>query len=105
MLGLPVAAALAAAQPAPPAPIPGEFVVESFRFDSGESLPGLRLHYQTLGTPHRGILEREIARVARGKYVLIPIGDETRGHGTHSRPVVWKQHLTELLDRSRPSAP
>jgi homoserine O-acetyltransferase len=47
--------------------------------------------------PELGILEREIKKVARGRYILIPISDETRGHGTHSRPVVWKQYLIELL--------
>ena len=52
-----------------------------------------------------GILEREIRRVKQGRYVLIPISDETRGHGTHSRPAVWKQHLEELLARSQPSDP
>jgi len=55
--------------------------------------------------PELGILEREIRRVKRGQYVLIPISDETRGHGTHSRPAVWKQHLEALLARSRPSDP
>jgi homoserine O-acetyltransferase len=47
--------------------------------------------------PELGIMEREIKKVARGRYILIPISDETRGHGTHSRPVVWKQYLVELL--------
>ena len=55
--------------------------------------------------PELGILEREIGRVKRGRYVLIPTSDETRGHGTHSRPVVWKQHLADLLERSRTPAP
>ena len=55
--------------------------------------------------PELGILEREIRRVKRGAYVLIPTSDETRGHGTHSRPAVWKQHLADLLERSRTAAP
>ena len=50
--------------------------------------------------PELGILEREIKRVAHGRYILIPTSDETRGHGTHSRPVVWKQYLIELLKES-----
>jgi homoserine O-acetyltransferase/O-succinyltransferase len=32
--------------------------------------------------PELGIMEREIKRVKNGRYVLIPISDETRGHGT-----------------------
>ncbi len=47
--------------------------------------------------PELGILEREINRVAQGRYILIPTSPETRGHGTHSRPALWKQHLVELL--------
>ena len=50
--------------------------------------------------PELGILDREIKRVRRGRYILIPTSDETRGHGTHSRAVVWKQHLVELLKES-----
>jgi homoserine O-acetyltransferase len=34
-------------------PKQGDFVVKDFRFHSGESLPELRLHYATLGTPAR----------------------------------------------------
>jgi homoserine O-acetyltransferase len=47
--------------------------------------------------PELGILEREIRRVPRGRYILIPTSDQTRGHGTHSRPAVWKDYLLELL--------
>ncbi|HXI90611.1 MAG TPA: alpha/beta fold hydrolase [Blastocatellia bacterium] len=47
--------------------------------------------------PELGILEREIKRVKRGRYVLIPISDRTRGHGTHSVPELWKEHLATLL--------
>ncbi len=47
--------------------------------------------------PELGILEREIKRVKQGKYVLIPISDETRGHGTHSVAKLWKQYVVELL--------
>jgi homoserine O-acetyltransferase len=47
--------------------------------------------------PELGILEREIKRVKNGKYVLIPISDETRGHGTHSVAKLWKQYVVELL--------
>ena len=47
--------------------------------------------------PELGILEREIKRVKNGRYVLIPISDETRGHGTHSIPKLWKQYVVELL--------
>src|SRR5438045_3274877 len=50
--------------------------------------------------PELGVMEREIKRVRRGRYVLIPTSDETRGHGTHSLPAVWQRHLKRLLDAS-----
>ena len=51
--------------------------------------------------PELGILEREIERVKRGRYVLIPTSENTRGHGTHSLPEIWKPHLAELLEASK----
>jgi homoserine O-acetyltransferase len=36
-----------------PTPAPHDFVVRNFAFTSGETLPELRLHYRTLGTPQR----------------------------------------------------
>lgn len=50
--------------------------------------------------PELGIAEREIRRVRNGKLVLLPTSAETRGHGTHSFPALWQQHLMELLKRS-----
>ncbi len=47
--------------------------------------------------PELGIVEREITRVPRGRFVLIPFGDRTVGHGTHTVAAVWKQYLAELL--------
>jgi homoserine O-acetyltransferase/O-succinyltransferase len=54
--------------------------------------------------PELGILDREIKKVAKGRYILIPTSEETRGHGTHSRAVVWKNYLLELLAESEPKA-
>jgi homoserine O-acetyltransferase/O-succinyltransferase len=48
--------------------------------------------------PELGILDREIKRVKRGRYILIPISEQTRGHGTHSLPEIWKPHLAQLLE-------
>jgi homoserine O-acetyltransferase len=52
--------------------------------------------------PELGILEREIKRVKHGRAVVLPITDQTRGHGTHSLPAIWKQYLAELLTSSQP---
>ncbi len=44
-----------------------------------------------------GILEREIKRVKQGRYVLIPAGPETRGHGTMGIAKLWKPYLAEFM--------
>jgi homoserine O-acetyltransferase len=49
--------------------------------------------------PELGILERTIKQVKRGRFVLIPTGPETRGHGTHSVAKLWKQYLVELVQK------
>jgi len=51
--------------------------------------------------PELGIVEALIKRVKRGRFILLPITDQTRGHGTHSYPAIWKQYLAELLKESR----
>ena len=48
------------------------------------------------------LLDREIKLVRRGRYIVIPTRDETRGHATHSGAIVWKRHLVELLKESEP---
>ena len=42
-----------AQQPATPATTEGDYVVHGFKFHNGETLDELRLHYTTLGAPHR----------------------------------------------------
>jgi homoserine O-acetyltransferase len=51
--------------------------------------------------PELGIVEREIRRVKHGRFVLLPISDQTRGHGTHSLPAVWGSYMAELLHDSQ----
>lgn len=53
-----------------------------------------------INPPELGILEREIKRVKHGKAIVIPLGEQTRGHGTHTLAYVWKEHLAELLKQS-----
>ena len=36
-----------------PAPVEGNYVIKDFRFTSGETLPELRIHYRTFGTPQK----------------------------------------------------
>jgi homoserine O-acetyltransferase len=58
-----------------------------------------------INPPELGIADREIKRVKNGRFILIPTSDETRGHGTHTRAVVWKQYLAELLAKSAHQKP
>lgn len=55
--------------------------------------------------PELGLMEKLILRVPNGRYVLIPTGPDTRGHGTHSWPVVWQKYLKEFLEGLDRKAP
>jgi homoserine O-acetyltransferase len=50
-----------------------------------------------INPPELGILEREIARVPRGRAITYPPSDRTAGHGTHTMAAVWKDELVRLL--------
>jgi len=53
-----------------------------------------------INPPELGIAQREILKVPRGKFVLLPVTNQTRCHGTHTEAAVWKQYLQELLEDS-----
>jgi homoserine O-acetyltransferase len=53
-----------------------------------------------INPPELGILEREIRRVPKGRAVVLPFSEATRGHGTHTLAALWKHYLTELLQVS-----
>jgi len=53
--------------------------------------------------PELGLMEQLMPRVKRGRYVLIPTSDRTRGHGTHSLPAVWGPYLADFLKGLSPS--
>src|SRR6266571_1873703 len=82
------------------------YAVESSRdYDPGPALekikaPLLAINFadDLINPPELGILEREIKRVKRGKAVVVPMSDQTRGHGTHTLAAVWKERLAELLN-------
>jgi homoserine O-acetyltransferase len=100
-------------KPAYPTPVEGDCVLESFRFASGETLPQLRLHYTTVGSPvkdksgvvtnavlimhgttgsGRGFLSNQFAGGLFGPgqildaaryYIILP---DAIGHGRSSKP-------------------
>lgn len=47
--------------------------------------------------PELGLMEKLMPRVKKGQYVLIPISDRTRGHGTHSQPAIWGDLLAKFV--------
>lgn len=51
--------------------------------------------------PELGIAEEQIKKIKRGRFVLLPISDLTRGHATNSYPPAWKPYLAELLEQAR----
>jgi len=84
------------------------YAVEASRdYDPGPDLGKIRAPLLAVNSaddlinpPELGILEREIKRVAKGRFVVLPLSPDTRGHGTHTMAAVWKRHLEELLKSS-----
>ena len=106
-------AASAASAQSYPAPVEGDFIAKSFKFQSGETLPEVKLHYRTVGTPRkdasgvvrnavlilhgtggsgRGFLGQGYAGQLFGKgqlldaekhYIILP---DNLGHGQSSKP-------------------
>lgn len=47
--------------------------------------------------PELGLAERLDARMPLARFILLPVSDRTRGHGTHSQPAIWGETLREFL--------
>jgi len=54
-----------------------------------------------INPPELGIAEREIKKVKNGRFVLLPISNQTHGHGTHTDAAVWQRYLAELLEQTQ----
>lgn len=74
-----------------PAPDLGKIKAPLFAINSADD---------EVNPPELGIMEAEIRKVAKGRYILLPITDQTSGHGTHSNPSIWGNYLKELLELS-----
>ena len=53
-----------------------------------------------INPPELGIAEPAARRLKNGRFVLIPVGENTHGHGTHTWAAIWKDRLAELLKTS-----
>ena len=84
------------------------YAVEASRdYDPGANLEKIRAPLLAINSaddlinpPELGILEREIKRVPRGRAIVIPFSDKTRGHGSHTIAALWKDQLVKLLKES-----
>ena len=47
--------------------------------------------------PELKLAEMYAAKMPKTKFIMLPITDQTRGHGTHSLPGVWGNYLKEFL--------
>ena len=55
-----------------------------------------------INPPELGIAEKMVKRMPNARFILIPISDQTRGHGTHTVAAVWKDYLAEFLKQTEP---
>jgi homoserine O-acetyltransferase len=55
-----------------------------------------------INPPELGIAEKLVHNMPNAKFVLLPITDQTRGHGTHTIASIWQDYLIELLKESAP---
>jgi homoserine O-acetyltransferase len=79
----------------------------SHDYDPGPNLEKIRAQLLAVNSaddlinpPELGILEREIKRVPRGRAIIIPFSDKTRGHGSHTVAALWKDELMKLLQET-----
>jgi homoserine O-acetyltransferase len=85
------------------------YALEASRdYDPGPNLEKIRAPLLAINSaddlinpPELGILEREIKRVPHGRAMVIPLSDQTRGHGSHTIASLWKDQLSILLNESQ----
>ena len=73
-------------------------------YNPSPKLDAIRAHVLAINSaddernpPELGVMDRETKRIKQSRYVLIPAGPDTRGHGTVNLAKLWKQYLVELL--------
>jgi homoserine O-acetyltransferase len=55
-----------------------------------------------INPPELGIAEKMVKRMPQARFILLPISEATRGHGTHTVAGVWKDYLAEFLRETEP---
>ena len=84
-------------------------VEASHNYDPGPNLEKIRAPLLAINSaddlinpPELGIVEQEIKRVPRGRAIVMPLSEKTRGHGSHTIASLWKDELTKLLKETEP---
>lgn len=55
-----------------------------------------------INPPELGIAQKMAPRMAHARFILLPITDQTVGHGTHTKASVWKDYLAEFMRETEP---
>lgn len=55
-----------------------------------------------INPPELGIAETMVKRMPNAHFILIPLSDKTRGHGTHTVAAIWKDYLAEFMQKTEP---
>ena len=55
-----------------------------------------------INPPELGIAEKMVTHMPHAQFILLPISDATRGHGTHTVAAVWKDYLAEFMRETEP---
>jgi len=55
-----------------------------------------------INPPELGIAETMVKRIPHGHFILLPISDQTRGHGTHTAAAVWQNDLASFMRQTEP---
>ncbi|HEX3885856.1 MAG TPA: alpha/beta fold hydrolase [Phenylobacterium sp.] len=53
-----------------------------------------------INPPEMPMAQADLKKIRLGKFVLIPAGPDTHGHGTHTWAKFWQKDLADLLKRS-----
>ena len=58
-----------------------------------------------INPPELGIAQQMVAQIPNARFILLPITDATRGHGTHTVAAIWKNYLIDFLAQTSKATP
>ncbi|HEY5047946.1 MAG TPA: alpha/beta fold hydrolase [Rhizomicrobium sp.] len=82
-------------------------IASSRDYDPSASLDAIRAPVMWVNSaddfinpPELGIAEAMAPKIPHARFILIPVSDQTHGHGTHTWAAVWQSYLAQLLQES-----